>query len=410
MHGARTHLRALSSAATAAGAAGSPGGNSRPGCSRIRPPLLLGPPAAAVSSSRPFGAAYTDVSEFLLGDVAVGVLLMESNGAFEPESEDWDPAEVAVQLAGIVDGMDFWTLRSSGWTRILLRVVSPAITGYEPIRHVSDDELLFTEEVLGRLGFHYSGPWGAHYLAMHRLMRDFSTQWAGLYFVADSSNDLDGAFADGYSDYDYFGGPQVMTTSTHGGDGAIHTQTYAAHEFAHLFYADDEYYSARVPCTSRSGYLGIQNQNSDFGSCLLRIDCIMKDGYLPATDSCDYSLDQAGFEDADGDGIPTILDTQPLAELLLQPSKIYGRATVQPLPNQNPWSTNGSVMSINTIEGMVWRLDGGLWKLATPLDGAYDSGMEVVQIPHPGVGPHLIEAVTRNSAGNLSPVVALTIP
>ena len=52
--------------------------------------------SAAAAGTRPYGAAWYDTSEYMLGNVLVTVVLLESDGTIpgaDPQSENWTEAE-----------------------------------------------------------------------------------------------------------------------------------------------------------------------------------------------------------------------------------------------------------------------------------------------------------------------------
>jgi hypothetical protein len=67
-------------------------------------------------------------------------------------------------------------------------------------------------------------------------------------------------------------GPLALVATGNG----IPLEAQLAHELGHIYGALDQTRAAGVPCTARSGALGIETQNSDQAGCLLREDSIMK--------------------------------------------------------------------------------------------------------------------------------------
>src|SRR5262249_29932070 len=112
----------------------------------------------------PFGATDLNTSEYLAGSVSVNVVLVESDGTIEPQSESWTAdreAEVGGRMAA---GLEWVRLQEP---QAALSFVYPvfagrtdprARTGYEPIRHAADPsgstgEDLWVKDVLRKLGY-----------------------------------------------------------------------------------------------------------------------------------------------------------------------------------------------------------------------------------------------------------------
>src|SRR4051812_26968353 len=94
----------------------------------------------------PYGAMPDDTGEFMLGDVYVNVVLVESNGSIDPNTENWTSAEVDDVEAKVNEGLDWW--KQTLYEQFpqtppgLLNFdthFSTFGTGYEPIHRVSND-------------------------------------------------------------------------------------------------------------------------------------------------------------------------------------------------------------------------------------------------------------------------------
>ncbi len=62
-------------------------------------------------SAAPFGAFPDDTAEYMLGDVLVTVVLMESNtniSAVNPNTENWTPAQIAAAKQKVQQGVQWW--------------------------------------------------------------------------------------------------------------------------------------------------------------------------------------------------------------------------------------------------------------------------------------------------------------
>jgi hypothetical protein len=334
--------------------------------------------------SKPPGAKVYDTSEFMLGSVALGVVLPESDGSIDPSSENWTSTEENNVTSEIIAGLD-WYVTKAEWRDLtwytMFHYAVP--TGYEPIIHSSSEENLWKNQVLTYLG--YTGDTNF----ANGMRNALGTEWGVLALVVDSSNDGDNQFSDGRFGYASLGGPRLVMTYGNDGWGIGNMDAVIAHELGHCFFALDEYYSGGEGCTARSGYLNVENQNSTYpsgaGGCTTNIIfCIMRSVALSNARVCNYTKGQIGWWDDDSDSIPNIMDIPP--ETALYPyapdpcstaTPAYaGSSWVEYLPNLNPRKSNPHDITLNRIAGVEYRVDGGPWHDATPNDGGWDGGKE----------------------------------
>ena len=242
----------------------------------------------------------TDTSAFMTGSVAVGVILPESNGATDTQTENWTQTEINNVKAEIQSGLQWWSdqyasLGGSGNLTFTYEWNIQVPTSYEPISRDSYSDYLWANETLASLGYTQTGSDGFYTMIArsrayaNALRGQKGTDWAFVIFVADSSNDkltdtdTPGEFADGYFAYAFVYGPMMVMTYNNDGWGIGNMDKVTAHETGHIFGAGDQYYQAGYGgCTSttnRYGYLGIPNSNCEYnnpGS----VDSIMKDNQL----------------------------------------------------------------------------------------------------------------------------------
>jgi hypothetical protein len=368
---------------------------------------------------KPPGAKYWDVSEFMLGTVAVGVILPESDGTIDPNSEDWTQTEMDQVTSEIIGGLNWYVLKADWRDLTFYTVFNYQVpTGYEPITRPSSDEALWDNQCFTAMGYGNAYPGYPYVIA---LRDSIGTDWGTCIFVVDSSNDADGMFTDGRFGYSYLGGPKTTMTYKNDGWGIANMDAVTAHEVGHSFYALDEYYEAGHGCTETSGYQAIQNQNSMYpnggGGCALNIlYCIMRSGTLGMARVCLYSKGQLGWNDTDVDSIPDILDTYPETTLnpyapdpdTTQTPTYSGSASVTKLTNLNPYGRNNDI-TLNRIAKVEWRVDSGPWYEATPTDGAWDGGTEGYYFTSTplGNGPHVFEARAYHTYGNIDQTPAV---
>jgi len=374
-----------------------------------------------------FGGGTDDTSEFMLGEVSVGVFLVESNGVIDSQSESWSSARESQVHGEIQSGLDFWPDVGGSAANLSFnyhfydgRTDSRAQTSYEPIKRVSwttsGGQDLWINEVMGKMGYSNS----SYFDRVRAYLNDIRTQdgsdWALAIFVVDSLNDSDGNFTDGKFAYAYYGGPFMVMTYDNNSYGVSNMDAVLAHETGHIFYSLDQYYSAYQPCTKSLGYLNAPNQNSRYGSCASNVASIMRGGVTPfASRSIDYyAKGQLGFWDSDGDSIYDIIDTYPESVISSATAvsastiKYTGSAQVTTKANENSYvstlraGTTPSNMTVNTITAVQYRVDGGSWQGTTATDGSFNESSEDYEFTLSNLvrGSHTIEVRSKNSAGN----------
>lgn len=359
---------------------------------------------------KPPGAKLMDVSEFMLGTASLAIILPESDGSIDPETEDWTQTEKDEVTSEILNGLN-WYVEKAQWRDLTFYTVFhyDVPTGYEPIRRPSSQEYLWRDQCIAVLG--YAGTYD-----MANGVRDnLGTDWATLCFIADSSNDPDNTFPDGRFAYSTLGGPRFIMTYGNDGWGIGNMDAVAAHELGHSFYALDEYESGGEGCAARSGYLDFDNQNSCYpygcGGCLTNaFFCIMRSGGISTARVCTYTKGQIGWTDTDDDSIPDIMDTvceTILYEYTPDPctttTPAYaGSCWVERLPNLNPRNPRQNAITLAMIENVEFRVDGGPWEDASPADGAWDLDREAFSFTAGplSVGTHVIEARAQHTYGN----------
>lgn len=344
-----------------------------------------------------------DLSEFMAGRVVVGIILPESNGGHEPQTENWDSTRMQTVINEITNAMNWWAVTNpAGALQFVYAVHQQVPTGYEPIQHGYPDDGLWMNETLTALG--YPGTtWSLQaYDYLNAIRTQYGADWAVVAFVADSLNDADGMFPSGYFGYTYVNPPVVVMTYDNDGWGIGNMDSVMAHEFGHDFGAGDEYCSpgyACCACSGALGYLGIANENCSAGcdqngngqcdgndsgssncwgctSCKL-VSCLMRTGST-ASGVCTVSQQQVGMRDSDGDGKLDPVDTLPGFAITQAPGswtgstvRFVGSVEDQPYP-----SPNGNSMTINRLISLSYQLDGGSWTTIVPLDGVIDEVAE----------------------------------
>jgi hypothetical protein len=368
---------------------------------------------------KPPGAKYYDVSEFMLGSVAVGVILPESNGTIDANTETWTQTEMDQVTSEIIAGLN-WHVTKAEWRDLTFYTVFnyQVPTGYEPITRPSSDEALWINQCFTVMGYGNTSPGYPYVIA---LRDSIGADWGTCVFVVDSSVDADGMFTDGRFGYSYLGGPKITMTYDNDGWGIANMDAVLAHEISHSFYALDEYFDAGHGCTETAGYLAYQNQNSQYpyggGGCAInQVNCIMRSVPLGTARVCNYTKGQLGWPDTDLDSIPDILDTYPETVLNAHapdPDTVTyitysGQADVTKLTNINPYG-KGNEITLNRIAKVEFRVNGGAWQDAVPTDGVWDQGTELYSFVYGplSTGPYVFETRAWHTYGNvdLTPAV-----
>ncbi|MCD6327713.1 hypothetical protein J7M28_09180 [bacterium] len=365
--------------------------------------------------SGPLSRGPNDTSEFMLGNVAVAIILPESDGSIDTESEDWTNVDVANGITDrpqkvrdeILASLNWWVLRETeqrSGPPLLSFTIDPSsprvrITGYEPISRSSLDEYIWVSEIMTQMGYTTGSAWQKVRQFDLDLIADLGADWAFTVFVYDSLNDSNGQFANGAFAYSYLGGPWLTMTYDNDGYSIHNMDAVCAHETGHSFYTLDEYppgSGTPTDCHAHSGYLNIENLNSRYdpgmtGTCDANYGCIMRGGTGPFTRGqiCPYTAAHVGMLDSDGDDVYDILDFCPHSELdppaedpttNTRPT-FMGKAWIDldtdVLTNDNP-ADPGNDYTINVITNVEYQyqnLDAGppsSWYACVPDDGAFD--------------------------------------
>jgi hypothetical protein len=370
----------------------------------------------------PYGAGFYDTSEYMIGDVAVGIVFLESNGSIDESTEDWTTDEESNVVSEIQAGLNWWAERETNAKLTFTYDIHYKVpTPYEPITRSGPTgspigESLWITNAMTNLGYTNSPYYFNNvYDYNNAIRRSLNTDWAFTIFVVDSSKDVDGYFTDNYFAYAYLGGPFMVMTYKNDGYGIANMDAVTAHENGHIFYALDQYASANSSCTKTSGYLAIENQNSAYpyeGACLSNVSSIMRGQVAPYTSGAidTYARRQIGWRDTDVDGILDIIDFLPTSTLnayLPDPTNdntptYTGRSTTTTTyPNMNPYSHRNDI-TINKIASVQYRVNSSVWIDAAPADGLFNSSIEdfTFTIPQLPDGTHTIDVRARNTGGN----------
>lgn len=347
-----------------------------------------------VLAAVPFGASPDDTAEVMLGDVLVSLVLIESDGSRDANSEDWTPQQIEEAKSTVREGLQWWEdlLDEQGTVHDLNFVLDttfadqPVSSGYEPISRVSDDFRLWIEDFFAVAGVSTRGTFSDRIREFNHAQRlAHETNWAFTIFLVNAESDDDHWFEAGGTArqaFAYPGGQFIVSTSER-------PASTIAHETGHIFWALDEYAGSKS-YVSRRGYYNTQNLNAfdDHPDPDSRVRSIMDShGVGFATNSISPSaMEMIGWRDSDQDGIFDVLDVPHLLEgngthdVLAGTYSFQGFAQVQTLENLNTSGT-GNAITLNQIDAIQVRFDDqSWWTVLEP--HAYQSDVDFsVQVP-----------------------------
>ncbi len=332
-----------------------------------------------VRATLPYGATPDDLGEFMLGRVAVTPVFLESNGAVDPNVENWNPAHIQSTMESLTTGLNWWKelLATKSSVHTLDFVIDrtyvdrPSPTVYEPINRPSNDFTLWTQEFLMRVGY-------ARSTLLEENIRDFNeaqrqklgTDWSFTIFVVNSQVDGEGSFANSGSfsrAFAFPGGLFEVVPSTR-------PASTFAHETGHIFWARDEYAGGSNYFNQR-GYYNTQNTNAFDGNP--QVGFVQQPSIMSTGVSLQTAYDQVispastlamiGWQDSDGDGIfdvldvPLLLDGVGRVDVNSGSYRFVGKAKAQALPNRNS-SGLGNDITLNRVSRIEARIADGPWQ------------------------------------------------
>ncbi|MEM8735384.1 MAG: dockerin type I domain-containing protein [Planctomycetota bacterium] len=372
-----------------------------------------------VFTAVPYGANALDTGEFLLGDVSVTPVFLESNGTFDASTEDWNELSKQSVLANIDEGLQWWedtldnlnTVHDLNFSVDTTFADTPFETRYEGISRRSNDYALYVREFLDAQGY----TTGNLEIDMRNFNHDqrlaHNTQWAFTMIIVPSFNDADGQFAAGGSfrrAFAFAGGLFMVVPSTR-------PASTIAHELGHIFWARDEYLGGGN-YFQRRGYYNTQNTNAadnpdpnfEQQPSIMAAGTLLQDAYVNNVSPAS-TLAQLGWQDSDNDGIFDVLDVPHrlngtgFYDTTSSTYRFQGSAAVQTLPNLNP-SGLGNDITINRIREIEYRFDGGAWQTALTPD-AYEVDLDLsINVPD---GAQEIEIRARDSSTTVTSNVFL---
>jgi hypothetical protein len=389
----------------------------------------------------PFGALPDDTGEYMLGDVAVNVVLMESDPTLAPydnnplnhptqpgigaEIEDWDGTGTAINSIAAVKNK---VLASLQWWKDTLVTMfpnapgnlqnfhinweyadNPVRTGYEPIARTSNEFVGaqpgtgWLYDFLDLVDFNTTGNFSSDIRAYNDYTRQqANTDWAFTIFVVNNANDDDKFFAPGgaFDQAFSFAGGRFMIVPAN-----RPTKTFT-HEAGHQFWALDQYLGGGT-YDSQRGYYNTPNLNAADNpeEGFVQADSIMTNDPLMANSFNNHTLDvyamaQLGWQDTNtpygeaNNGIFDVLDVPFTLTGLGQYNAVTGKyefrgAThVNTYPNLNSSGTRSDI-TINQVRILEASIDGGPWESVASFPARTYQTDIIVDIPL-GPGSHEI--------------------
>lgn len=335
----------------------------------------------ALLAAVPFGATRADTAEYMLGDVHVNVVFIESSES-SPNTETWTPAVIASTKNKIEVGLEWWvdTLHNYFPSAYLnfdidfTQADAPFVVDMEPVLGTSFQTLDFVGEYLVSQGYS-TGSVDDRILTLNHDRRVANqTNWAFTIFVVNAENDTNGFEPGGFQGaFAFPGGRYIVSLS----DRPAETIT---HETGHIFWALDEY-TGGDSYTLRRGYYNVQNTNAMTGAPggFVQQPSIMATGTSLTQSFLNHVLPEAtrahiGWRDLDGDKIIDVLDVSHTltGSGRVEPSTgeyvFVGKSSVRTLPNQNSVGTQNDI-TINRIRVAEYSVDGGAtWQSAATYD------------------------------------------
>lgn len=362
-------------------------------------------------------------SEYMIGTVRVNVIAIESSGAKDPNTEDWDPAKLRQAGEEIAEALRWWEdLDNTVELSFDYDTGAPPVheTQYEPINRPHSDENLWINEIMGDLGYGGFTTHGRVREYNEDKRQEYGTDWVFTIFLVNAEKDRDHKFTDEYFAYAYLQGPFTVMTVPSNGYGAGDLSAVAAHEIGHLFGALDQYATAKQKCDEHAGYLDIEHNNSEYRSegraddaCTLDAGSIMRGQTWPfSRRQIDVTArGQIGWKDSDDNGrldpvdgtfsISLNPDPRDTRRTVAPGTRITGRVTANGF--RSPRRGTTSIIKLSGMNLLDAQCNGGKTEIVAPDDGAWDEADESFSFVYPeGIPQNRFAIVAYGSFGNKS--------
>ena len=199
---------------------------------------------------RPYGAQMGDTSEYMIGDVYVTAVLLESDGSIDPQTEDWTSTEIGQVEGEIQEGLSWWGRMYDLATSVgdlsfqidFTYADNPVQTAYEPINHPYTDQDLWIDGFLDAVDHNSAAP-SSPIWTSGTTTSAWPTTRTGPSPSSSSTRPTTPTtiFSGGKFAYAYIGGPFAVMTYGNDNWGISNVGQVLAHETGHIFYALDKY-------------------------------------------------------------------------------------------------------------------------------------------------------------------------
>lgn len=232
-----------------------------------------------------FGPTLDDTSTYLIGSVALGLIIVDGP---TPDLQFTD-AERTKVVAEVQEGLTWLSTREpkAGVSFAYdIRPVAvtvkpnPNLTGYEPL------ESLWRDPAMAKIGFAANFDGVKDYVKAIR--SNLGTKWAYVGFFTKYP----------LNHFAYASKPRLCMEYSNDGWGPDNIDRVFTHETGHIFGCPDEYAASNCSCSTKCGYLREVNGNcqpcaTSFTNCLMCANDWAMCGFTPA---------HLGWRDTDGDG------------------------------------------------------------------------------------------------------------
>jgi hypothetical protein len=370
-------------------------------------------------------------SEFFAGDILVQLILPESNGEYEDETENWTDDELLKATSAAFAGMlDIQASFPALPMHFVFESYERAPTGYEPIKHQMGEDAQWLIDVLRRIDPSLPDGGTRPELTAHAF-NDKSriakrTDFAFTGFIANSRNAPNHRFHNAnYTAYAKLGGPYNVQPYPAGldpyniTDWMVFSKIFQ-HETGHVFWTLDEYESAPGECNIHSGYLWYANNNKDSqlnpepDACDVNgpFNCIMRYAAREPVGRpwCKWTQGQMGVIDNNGNSIPDLFESAPVirfnaakVETVFTPDVTVGvRAISTAVKNKNQFQEEELRADYAApLKSGNYNLMGLGAHSLQPVDGLWDETEEELSIRLTGLPAGRVSVIfkTRNAVG-----------
>ena len=254
--------------------------------------------------------ALTSTTEVMLGQVAVAVIFVESDGSIDPDTYNWTEATRDRVKEEVEVALGWWEGEAEERGQDLSFTVTyyeDATTqqGYEPLLHPSTHTEKWIGEIMDNMGYGS----GTVIEGVERFNRDImataGADRAVSAFVAygPENETLATAFTDGIASFGVHNGPYLQMMYYHYAYGSSKIRKIFAHELARCFGACREFFGSCHDCDEVCNPAnGAMNENCEYCNPEDGVNCIMKGDSWAV---CEATARQVGWApgDADGDGV-----------------------------------------------------------------------------------------------------------